>query len=89
MSRKIPHVMTSRMMVKLIGLSSFKQILIKGKANAQKMIGRRMRNGKYFLVDILERFVDGNIIEGEQRKPIIYNHLAICILIWMDKTKKD
>jgi hypothetical protein len=36
------------MMVRLIGLSSSSPILMKGKANAQKMIGRRIINGKYF-----------------------------------------
>ena len=54
-------------MVKLIGLSSSNPILIKGKANAQNIIGRRMRNGKYFFVDILERLVDGDI-DGRAKK---------------------
>jgi hypothetical protein len=44
---------------------------MKGKANAQKMIGMRMRNGKYFFVNTSGRFVDGDIGRGGQRKPVI------------------
>jgi hypothetical protein len=42
------------MMVRLIGLSSSNPILMKGKANAQKIIGKRIRNGKYFFVNTVE-----------------------------------
>ena len=52
MNRKIAHTVKSRMIVRLIGLNSSNPIFMKGKANAQKMIGKRMRNGKYFFVDL-------------------------------------
>ena len=54
------------MMVRFTGLSSSNPIFMKGKANAQNMIGRRMRNGKYFFVKTLRRFVDDDII-GEDK----------------------
>jgi hypothetical protein len=58
------------MMVRLIGLSSSNPILMKGKANAQKMIGRRIRNGKYFFLRTSGDFVNDDIM-GRQRKPFI------------------
>jgi hypothetical protein len=59
------------MMVRLIGLSSSSPILIKGKANAQKMIGRRIINRKYFCINGSIVFFEVAIGWGGQRKPVI------------------
>jgi hypothetical protein len=40
------------MIVRLIGLSSSNPILMKGKANAQKIIGSKIRKRKYFFVNM-------------------------------------
>ena len=61
MSKKIVQVIESRRIVRLMGLSSFNPILINGKANAQKIIGKMMRSEKYFLVDIVVLFVNVDI----------------------------
>jgi hypothetical protein len=71
MSRKIAHTVKSLMMVRLMGLSSSSPILMKGKANAQKMIGRRIINGKYFCVNGSIVFFGVAIAWGGQRKPVI------------------
>jgi hypothetical protein len=59
------------MMVRLTGLSSFNPIFMKGKANAQKMIVMRMRNGKYFFVSTAERFFGSDIVGEDKRKSVI------------------
>jgi hypothetical protein len=60
--RKIAQVVKSRIIVRLIGLSSSNPILMKGKAKDQKIIGKRMRNGKYFFVGAFERSVKRDIV---------------------------
>jgi hypothetical protein len=55
------------MMVRLIGLSSSSPILMKGKANAQKMMGRRIINRKYFCVNWFIVFFGVTIGWGGQR----------------------
>ena len=61
-TRKTLHVVKSRKIVRLIGLSSVNPIFIKGKAKAQKIIGSKIIKKKYFLAN--DFFVSGNCIMG-------------------------
>jgi len=65
--RKKAQVVKSRIIVRLIGLSSSNPILMKGKAKAQKIIGKRIRDGKYFFVDAPEQSVNRDIV-GEKKE---------------------
>jgi len=76
-NRKIAQTVKSRMMVRLIGLSSSNPIFMKGKANAQKMIVTRMRNRKYFFVNTSEKFFGGDIVG--RTKETSYLTLLSCV----------
>jgi hypothetical protein len=65
------------MMVRLIELSSSNPIFMKGKANAQKMIGRRIINEKYFCVKGFFMFCGAAI--GWGTKETIYLTLLFCV----------
>ena len=72
-------------MVRLIGLSSSNPILMKGKANAQKIIGKRIRNGKYFFVDPVELSVNRDIVEEDKGNQLLNTTFSSEILVSLYK----